>query len=580
MTQQAERFRFATFALTALTAALAGCGGGGGDSSSSTTTPAASALSVAGTAATGAALATRPIDVKCASGSATATTTATGSYALQIENGELPCVIRVTKPDGTFLHGITSGAGTVSGTTTSAVANVTPVTELVVASAAGSDPATFFTAFSSTAASTLTSTRIATAQTAVISTLRSGGVDLTSVGDLLTGTLTPASGTTTGNAYDQALDLLATKLTSTGTTLASLSTTIAANATAVAGGVPTTSNVASLPADLLLKPASSNCSALRSARYRLVNPASGSTSGPGTEVLTFDAAAGTATHSDATVDNFTANGACRFTTAGGTEFVVAQSGIIVIRQTGTDGVVFGFPEQTIALNELAGDWIGLGQVQNRSNAALFDVGSTSITISASGALSNISDCDGITTCVTGDGTINIRSNTTDGGFDVFSTSVGDTWTDRLFAYRAGGGELMLVSAANDHSYKVWTKSRLVALPVVGTVNTGWNVTSLPSLAATTTINDFSNTIVSVNTTANSFLRNAVQNFTTGVTRPETLQINTPRNGYSRRVPGTATLSDNSTGTVPESFFMSLRGMGVTAVGVSSSNQLVFAVAKP
>ncbi|OYU72063.1 MAG: hypothetical protein CFE45_41210, partial [Burkholderiales bacterium PBB5] len=91
---------------------------------------------------------------------------------------------------------------------------------------------------------------------------------------------------------------------------------------------------------------------------------------------------------------------------------------------------------------------------------------------------------------------------------------------------------------------------------------------------------FKNTIRSVDTTANSFLRDAVTNFTTGVTRPERFRINQPRDGYSRRTGEVVTDSAGNASTVVDFVSLGLRGTGITAVAILPNNQLVLSVSKP
>lgn len=572
----------ATYLQAVLAAALAACLSACGGGSSSTAVPAATpALVLAGTAATGAAISTRPVDVKCASGIGTATTKADGSYSISIDNGQLPCMIRVTKADGGFLHGVAPGPGTVSGTTITTSANVTTVTELVVASLAGSDPAAFYTAFSSATATSLTTAKISSAQSAVISTLKAGGVDLSAVGDLLTGTLTPKTSTTAGNAYDQALDLLATTLTASGTSLATLTATVGTSSTQTATGTATTSATASLPADLLLKAAASNCSALRSGRYRVVSFRQATAGSFSTQIVTLNATALTATDIDGNVSTLTANGPCRFLSSTGSDLLVSPSGLAINRALNGSVSVAAilFPEQTIPLADLAGDWNTIGQEQNFSNSALYDLKAVSVTYSATGAFSNITYCNPISTCVVVTGkVINVKANTASGGFDVVSTT--DGWTDRMFAYRAGGGELILVSLSGNGSYGISTKSQVSTLTNVGTISNFWNEGVLSNLTGTT-VSEGTNTITAHNTVANSLLRaSSVGSLSSGVTRPETLSINTPRNGFTRRTPETVTASDGTSSSVVEFISLGLRGMGVSVTAISSSPQMVFSVTKP
>ena len=245
------------------TAILSACGGGG-----SSDGPAAgpAPLALTGVAATGAPIGGQTVEAKCSSGTGTATSNADGSYTISVTGGVLPCVLKITPATGPALYSVASGTGS------SATVNISPVTHLVVANLTGGDPAAYFTGFDATAAAGVTDANVTAAVTAVKTTLLAAGVDLGTI-DVLAGTLTPATGTTTGNAYDQALDALAAKLTTAGTTLTTLTTTVAAASPAAPPSAPAaTTGVASLPADMLLKPAASTCSALRSGSYRMVLP--------------------------------------------------------------------------------------------------------------------------------------------------------------------------------------------------------------------------------------------------------------------------------------------------------------------
>ena len=199
---------FFTIACAVLTA-IVGCGGGGSGTVGGNP---ASDLTLAGTAATGLAIASAPVTVKCQSGSGTATTGSDGTYQLVITSGSLPCVLEVTKPDGSgTLHSVATGSAS------SATANITPLTEMVTAKLLATDPAIYFAAFNaSNAASTITTSAVQTAQTAVVTAL-SGTVDASTVASLIS---TPMRAATTanpsgGDVQDQLLDALKTKLTTT-----------------------------------------------------------------------------------------------------------------------------------------------------------------------------------------------------------------------------------------------------------------------------------------------------------------------------------------------------------------------------
>lgn len=132
-------------AWTALAAiALTACGGGSGSSTgSSISTPLTPAtpvtpanLTVSGTVSTGTSnIASAAVDSKCATGTGSTTVTAsTGGYGITIAGGKLPCMLRATLADGTSLHTYATTG------TDAATANLTPLTELVVAQVTGSTP--------------------------------------------------------------------------------------------------------------------------------------------------------------------------------------------------------------------------------------------------------------------------------------------------------------------------------------------------------------------------------------------------------------------------------------------------------
>lgn len=111
----------------AIPMALVACGG-------STTTNALN-----GTAATGAPIVGGTVIVKCAGGSAQTTTTSdTGAWQVAMEGQTLPCKVKVSGgdlPAGQAFHSLAVDLGTV---------NITPVTDLVVASMAAKAPTDWF----------------------------------------------------------------------------------------------------------------------------------------------------------------------------------------------------------------------------------------------------------------------------------------------------------------------------------------------------------------------------------------------------------------------------------------------------
>jgi hypothetical protein len=582
------------------TAMLAGCGGGGGGDDSSTpvttapvvTTPAA--LSISGTAAKGDAIASGSVSVKCAAGAATsATTAADGSYSVSVTSGALPCVLQVTSADSAItLYSVAAGSGS------SATANITPLTQLVVASLTGTDPAAYFTSFDSTAANAVTSTAVASAQTAVVTTLAAAGIDVSAsaVGDLLTGTLTAKSSTTTtGNAYDVALDTLAATLSSTGTTLATLTTTVAATSAASTGSTSTststtTSGTPSLPADMLLKAAASNCSALRSGTYRMVLPGSGTALADQQGTIVIDAATLAITYTDGSPGAWAAHAteACHFTDdAGKTDIVVSPAGVLVVRHTEDSGSTYhlgiGFPEQTHTLAELAGTWNIIG-VDTNSTGSYTGIAATA-TLDSAGALSNATECRNDSTwSVTGTDCAAVTSGlpslavNSAGGFDV--NDAGSTGNGRAFVYRAGGGELLMVTVDADGSFQVYSKQRSNELPANGRVRTTWDMRVTNQLLATPSIGESTNTVTAVDSAASSFTRLAK---TVGGTdeHVETVLVNSPRNGYNFRAAATVTGTDGTTVVnVTEWTNLDLRGMGLNALLRPAQKQFMFSVQQP
>lgn len=191
------------FLISALASSLAACGGGGDAG-----LPNNPALTLSGTAAVGLALANAPLKVKCQGGSGAATTGADGSYTVKLASGGLPCAVEVQLPaDGGKLHSVVAGTGA------SAVANVTPLTELQAARVARKDMAAFFDGYDAAAAKLLTPVALKNAQLEVTSLLN-GTVDTSKLKDFVADPLkaaTPAN-PSGGDAHDKLLDQLRAKL--------------------------------------------------------------------------------------------------------------------------------------------------------------------------------------------------------------------------------------------------------------------------------------------------------------------------------------------------------------------------------
>ena len=554
---------------------LSACGGGGGSSDPVTPTPVVpTTLTLTGTAAIGAALASRPVDAKCATGATAApvTTGADGQFTVSISGGALPCVLRVTAADGSVLHSVATGSGN------TATAHITTASELVMAHLVGGAAAGAFSSFDATS---LTDTKVQAALSAVGDTLKAAGVDVTALGNLLTAPLVAANGNTAGNDFDKALDALKVKLEASGTTLAALADSVAKGSP----NLPPTAldNTPSLPAAMKLQPAAANCASLRSGRYRAVLNTTGTT--PATELLIVDAQKLTVTNSDGSISQLTANGTCRYRTSANGDATVSAAGVIVAQaDAGAPGSPLKgaviFPEQTHPLASLAGDWNWIGLDRTEDNGPIH-LTSTTVTLTAAGKVAAGSQCDNVLDCVSGSAAdfANLAfSANPAGGFDF---SYGDaTDISRVFAYRSGGGELIWVMLSKNGHIQFATRKVAGTLPAEGRVSEGLSLAFTPQYTAPFALSDFKNTIRSVDATASSFLRDAVTNITTGVTRPERFRINQPRDGYSRRTGEVVTDSAGNASTVLDFVTLGLRGTGITAVAVLSNNQLVLSVNKP
>lgn len=154
-------------ALLAAAMLLAGCGGaasghsagapadstGSGELTPGFFGPAivSNALQLTGTAATGPVMQGGLVEVKCAHGTGSGTTDANGVYTVTVDGGVLPCIVRVTGEVDTApvtLHSVAEVGMPVGGIRT-AVANLTPVTEMILAQTTGAMPHVLFDTFES-----------------------------------------------------------------------------------------------------------------------------------------------------------------------------------------------------------------------------------------------------------------------------------------------------------------------------------------------------------------------------------------------------------------------------------------------
>ena len=239
-------------------------------------------------------------------------------------------------------------------------------------------------------------------------------------------------------------------------------------------------------------------------------------------------------------------------------------------------------EVAVVVSAMAGEWNTVQLDRTEDNGPIVLTNNTA-TVDATGKLTGLTFCEPGVPCFTGTlaatagfPVINHTVNA-NGGFTSGQPSQG--YTDRVFLYRTGGGELLRISLTDAGGHlSLATRKVTNTLPEDGRVAEFWNITQNNNYTASS-ITDGKNTVRTLNTTAGSWLRDSVINTSTGVTRPETLKINAPRDGYNERVGETVTASDGSSSAVLPFIALGLRGTGIAAVGFPTNNTLVLSVSK-
>lgn len=192
---------------------IGACGGGGSSPDTPTPTPAPTVeyLTLIGTAATGKAITGAVIKVKCLAGTGITASGLDGTYSLIIAGGKLPCMLQLTNPaDSSKLHSLAVGTGS------SAIANITPLTEMVTARVFGNEPAVFFATFYATAAASAITTAILKVAQADVAAVLNGSLDTSNLPNFIS---TPLQAATPSNpacrdTQDKILDALGLKMTS------------------------------------------------------------------------------------------------------------------------------------------------------------------------------------------------------------------------------------------------------------------------------------------------------------------------------------------------------------------------------
>jgi hypothetical protein len=562
-------------------AALAACGGGGGvsetvsapptNSSVTVTQPPAApviaaSITISGTAAQGAALVGATVNVKCAAGTGNATTGGDGKYTVTITGASLPCALKVAGTDGTTFHSLIAGSGT-SGTF---AANLSPLTELIVAKAAAGTPAILFSNFDSAAQTKISTAVLDTAVAALIATFQ-GVIDLNGVN--------PIKDTlVVGNSLDKKLDELKAVLTAARTTLAELT-----NAVAASGDTPTSVRT-------ILKPAAASCKGLRSGAYVAIAPVENKLVAPAVGWIEIDAPTLRITFTAGAVSkSFTLNddGGCAYTIpndgTSSTKILVSSSGLSVARETSTAGVNIGqtwvsdifIPVQEIPLSALEGKWNVLEYFRDPTNGIpAFSPSYGSWTVNSIGTITAGTYCNSSSVCAVSEAVGGAFTVNQSGGFDIGGSGPIEP-PSRAFAFKAADGNLsMFLLYSNGRGMIVLTKELPIALPNVGQVSNTWDF-SMSSDGLAYPLTDLYVTYIAVDAAASTATRLRASNSLVDIYR-----FNYPQTGLLSHATNSCTINGvpNACGGT---IVMRLNGAGLGLYGsIAPANYFGFFIYKP
>lgn len=505
-----------------------GCGGGGGSGSGGASTV------ITGTAATGAAISGGTVAATCQSGTGTATTNADGTYSLTITNGTLPCLLRVTTSTGATLYSAVEAGST--------MANITPLTQLVIANALGGDPATAFaTGISSTNATNFSSTALAAAVSNVQTSLTALGIDISTI-DPLKATLVAATDANAGNAQDQQIDGLMAALTGANLKIGDLTTILAtaSSTSAASAAVTSFATTNSISSSTL-----GSCPVARTGKYVYAAPGDTQLSPVN---LNFQAMSGTdLTNNSAISIAAVANTPCAYT------FTLANNVAVSVRVSASGLAAFGVgstfsgaaatalstspvglvvPIQTLpTFADMAGTWYAMHFAQP-VGSTIYKNFYTKFVIAANGTATAYG-CTGLGVC---DTTTSINTFTFTRGADNLLTarSTIDPTNTQLALYRSPNGDLVALgvnttaSATWQRNYVVFSNrvSPFLTRAVGSTYSTWqWSIKNSGSGLMQDSANK-TFTVNSVDTANNSFTRTS--NDTTPVV--DTIFLNTPQTG--------------------------------------------------
>jgi hypothetical protein len=193
---------------------LAGCGGGG---STAPVVGGVTPQTLSGTAAVGSPIVGASVQIVCAAGPAltNVTTSAIGSWSMDVIGQTFPCALQVS---GGTINGASNPTAYQSIATAAGVANITPLTALVVANIAGVNPNSWFSTINAGALNAATETQI----NAAVANLRTAlGLQALNSVNPMTQAFSPSAGV----VLDDILASLAVALTNAGSNYAALLST-------------------------------------------------------------------------------------------------------------------------------------------------------------------------------------------------------------------------------------------------------------------------------------------------------------------------------------------------------------------
>ncbi|TFZ02165.1 hypothetical protein EZ313_12855 [Ramlibacter henchirensis] len=511
--------------VAAMVAACGGGGGGGGDS-------AQPGVQLSGVAATGLALANSSVDVKCASGTGTATTNASGAYTVAVVNGALPCLVKVTgTADGAevTLHSLAE-AGTASGSTTTATANVTPLTEMILAQLAGTVPTSFFESFGS--GTTVTAAQLQAATTTVLAALKDAtGIDLAA--DPFKSDLVPATATTAGNAYDDALEALKAKVPLQSLPL--VVTQIAS--TAVTSGTTTAPlTLADVMAGVNAG-GSATCPTALSGKYRVIEY-----TGLVQEVQ-IDFGRNVVIDGADEIPFTPSAQPCEFSIGSGptaTRIGFGPSGVGALQDDGT--IAYLVPVQAHPLSAFTGEWNYVESGIREDDNPVHFLGKFTFAATGAGVECGYrnEDTGALSATCEQDNVLPSISATSDGGA---ALAYGDT-PGVMYGYRAPNGNFFAFGSTNAsgtgttgsmRTHFIMHKPSPWVAPAVGAVSKYWDFAMLPTSAG------LAPSSAADSSTVNSVSGNTVQRTRASDSRVDTLSLNDPLPGVRTRI-GPSTLA--------------------------------------